>query len=191
MAFYEAVFPVRRRCRLNGPAQAYRSLGIEHGQFDGWVMENRKDASPPGDFIAEFPARLLHLVEWKTPGPVGKPYVEANHVGIYRQNSLVNNLDAAYANVLRHGGRPYGEPSWIVLTPDGFQVRVFAFRDPDGTTLEMIGVDDPDGQTDYPGMMHHCNLNVRNLERSFKFYRDVIGLDMSVYPRPGGVAAGR
>lgn len=182
--FYEATFPVQRRQRINGPAQRYAGLGIEHGQFDGWVMENKKDASPPGDLVAEFPARFLHLVEWKSPTPVGHPYREANHVGIYRQNSLVGNLDDAYARVLAHGGRPYGAPSEIILTPDGFKVRVFAYRDPDGATLEMIGAEDPAGKVVYPGMMHHCNLNVRNLERSYRFYYDVMGLDPQAYLEP-------
>ena len=182
--FYENTFPVRRRCRINGPAQRFAGLGIEHGQFEGWVLENKQDASPPGDLIAEFPARLMHLVQWKTPKPVGAPYREANHVGIYRQNSLVSNLNEAYANVLAHGGRPYGEPSWIVLTPEGFGVRVFAYRDPDGNTLEMIGAEDPAGKVIYPGMMHHCNLNVRNLEQSYRFYHDILGLDPTAYLAP-------
>jgi len=184
VAFYEATFPVQRRQRINGPAQSYVGLGIEHGQFEGWVMENKKDASPPGDLIAEFPARFLHLVQWKNPTPVGHPYREANHVGIYRQNSLVGNLDEAYARVLAHGGRPYGEPSDIILTPDGFKVRVFGYRDPDGSTLEMIGAEDPAGKVVYPGVMHHCNLNVRNLERSYRFYHDVMGLDPQAYLEP-------
>lgn len=182
--FYEATFPVRRRQRINGPAQAYAGLGIARGQFDGWVMENRKDAAPPGDLVAEYPARLLHLVQWKQPGPLGQPYREANHVGIYRQNALVGNLDESYQRVLAHGGRPYGEPSEIILTPDGFKVRVFAFRDPDGSTLEMIGAEDHHGQVVYPGMMHHCNLNVRNLPRSYRYYHDVIGLDPQAYLEP-------
>ncbi len=182
--FYERTFPVKRRQRLNGPAQAYHGLGIAQGQFDGWVLENKKDASPPGDLIAEFPARLMHLVEWKSPRPVGAPYREANHVGIYRQNSLVSNLVDAYANVIAHGGRPYGEPSRIVLTPEGFGVTVFAYRDPDGSTLEMIGAEDPAGKIIYPGMMHHCNLNVRNLERSYRFYHDTLGLDPTAYLAP-------
>lgn len=33
-------------------------------------------------------------------------------------------------------------------------------------------------------MMHHCNLNVRSLEASYAFYRDVIGLDLTVYLAP-------
>ncbi|MBL6751736.1 MAG: VOC family protein [Nevskia sp.] len=183
--FYENTFPVQRRQRINGPAQRYAGLGIERGQFEGWVLENRKDASPPGGVVAEFPARFMHLVQWKSPAPVGQPYREANHVGIYRQNSLVGNLDEAYRRVLAHGGRPYGEPSSIVLTPEGFAVTVFAYRDPDGNTLEMIGAEDPAGKVVYPGMMHHCNLNVRNLARSNRFYRDTLGLDLQAYLAPG------
>ena len=185
--FYENTFPVRRRQRINGPAQRYLGLGIEHGQFEGWVLENKKDLSPPGDLVAEFPARLLHLIQWKSPKPTGSPYREANHVGIYRQNSLVSNLNDAYANVLANGGKPYGEPSWIVLTPEGFGVTVFAYRDPDGNTLEMIGTEDPTGKILYPGMMHHCNLNVRNLGRSYRFYRDILGLDPTAYLAPSAL----
>lgn len=194
LAFYEATFPVRRVCRINGPAQAYRGLGIERGQFSGWVLESRAHVRPPGALIAEFPARHLHLVEWQSPAAVGVPYAEANHVGIYRQNSLVSNLDEAYQTVVANAGRPYGEPSWIVLSPDGFKVRVFAFRDPDGTTLEMIEADDPGQRYGYTGMMHHCNLNVRNLERSYRYYRDTIGLDLAYFlapaePQPPGNGA--
>ncbi|MFT5418459.1 MAG: putative enzyme related to lactoylglutathione lyase, partial [Gammaproteobacteria bacterium] len=49
--FYEKTFPVQRRCRINGPRQSYAGLGIEDGEFEGWVMENKKDASPPGELI--------------------------------------------------------------------------------------------------------------------------------------------
>jgi len=182
--FYEKVLPVRRQQRINGPAQAYLGLGIECGEFEGWVLENKLPAAPPGDFAAEFPGRLMHLIEWKSPEPSGMPYAEANHIGIYRQNHFVDNLDEAHANIVANGGRPYGPPSYIVLTPDGFGATAFAFRDPDGITLEMIGAPSPEGTDAYPGMMHHCNLNVRHLETSYKFYRDVIGLDLSVYLAP-------
>lgn len=123
-------------------------------------------------------------IQWHAPRPIGTPYREANHVGIYRQNSLVDDLDAGYERVLANDGRPYGEPSAIVLTPEGFSVRAFAFRDPDGSTLEMIGVGDPAAPERYPGALHHCNLNVRQLARSYRFYHDVIGLDPSTYLAP-------
>ncbi len=186
--FYQATFPVRPLHRINGPAQAYPGLGIAHGQCRGWVLESRAHVRPPGLLAAEFPARHLHLVEWLEPCPVGSPYAEANHVGIYRQNSLVSGLDEAYGAVCANGGRPYGEPSWIELTPDGFSVRVFAFRDPDGSTLEMIEADDPVAPG-YSGMMHHCNFNVRNLERSYRFYRETIGLDLAYFLAPAAPQA--
>jgi catechol 2,3-dioxygenase-like lactoylglutathione lyase family enzyme len=184
LEFYENTFPVQRREHINGPAQSYPGLGIEHGEFEGWVLENKKDAAPPGDLVAEFPARLMHLVQWKTPKSTGTPYREANHLGIYRQNALVSSHEEAYKNVVANGGKPYGQPSWIVLTPDGFGVTVFAAQDPDGITLEMIEADDPNRSGAYPGMMHHCNLNVRDLKTSYAFYRDVLGLDMTLYLAP-------
>jgi catechol 2,3-dioxygenase-like lactoylglutathione lyase family enzyme len=94
--FYEATFPVRRRCRIDGPAQGYPSLGIEHGQFRGWVLESRSNSWPPGDLTAEARPRELHLVQWLSPPSTGAPYRDANNLGIYRQNSLVGDLHAAY-----------------------------------------------------------------------------------------------
>jgi len=41
--FYERTYPVTRAEQTNGPAQAYRGLGIEHGQFEGRIM---RDAQP-------------------------------------------------------------------------------------------------------------------------------------------------
>ena len=54
--FYENTFPVRRRAHINGPAQSYRGLGIERGEFEGWVLESKNVIWPPGDLVAESPA---------------------------------------------------------------------------------------------------------------------------------------
>jgi catechol 2,3-dioxygenase-like lactoylglutathione lyase family enzyme len=183
--FYEATFPVRRRCRIDGPAQAYPSLGIENGQFRGWVLESKANVWPPGDLTAESQPRELQLVQWLSPGPTGTPYRDANNLGIYRQNSLVGDLDAAYENVLAHGGRPYGPPAPILLTPEGLRVRTYGYRDPDGTTLQMMGADEP--HPEYPGAIYHCNINVSDLNASNRFYRDVLGLDHIVYIEPNEV----
>jgi hypothetical protein len=130
---------------------------------------------PPGDLTAEARPRDLHLVQWLSPGPTGTPYRDANNLGIYRQNSLVGDLDAAYRNVLAHAGRPYGPPAPILLTPEGLRVRTYGYRDPDGTTLQMMGPDEP--HPGYPGAIYHCNINVSDLKASNRFYRDVLGLD--------------
>ena len=71
LAFYENTFPVQRLAHINGPAQSYPGFGIEQGQFEGWVLENKKDVSPPGDLIAEFPARLLHPDRMEITAPDG------------------------------------------------------------------------------------------------------------------------
>lgn len=183
VAFYEATCPVRQHCRLNGPEQPYRALGIEHGEFEGVVLRSLTAEHAPGSIYAEAPPRDIHLVQWRSPGPVGTPYREANHVGLYRHNSLVGDIEAGYDRVVKAGGRPYGRPSRIVLSPEGFSVVCFGFRDPDGTTLELIGPDKPDPS--YPGALHHCNINCTDLSVSHHFYRDVMGFDTAFSCIPG------
>lgn len=104
-------------------------------------------------------------------------------MGIYRQNSLVGDIEAAHAQVVANGGRPYAEPSRIYLTPEGFGVLAFGFLDPDGITLEICGPDEPDPT--YPGSIHHCNINCTDLKRSYKFYREVLGFDTGLFYAPG------
>jgi len=107
--FYERTYPVTRAERTNGPAQSFRSLGIKQGEFEGRIM---RDSQP-------FQGRALHLVQWKSPGPVGEPYKEANHVGFYRHHASAtrSGLTDRYQNVLAQGGQPYGPPSFIFITP--------------------------------------------------------------------------
>jgi catechol 2,3-dioxygenase-like lactoylglutathione lyase family enzyme len=163
--FYERTYPVTRAQRTNGPAQSFRSLGISQGQFEGRIM---RDSQP-------FQGRALHLVQWKSPGPVGEPYKEANHVGFYRHHASAtrSGLTDRYQNVLAQGGRPYGPPSFIFITPTS-GTNAFAFLDPDGTTLEWVGGLDPNpaGQ---PDNISAYNANCRDLRRSYRFYRDVMG----------------
>ena len=189
LPFYEGVFPVRRHCRLNGPPQPFRALGVEYGHFEGVVLRSLTAERAPGNVFAEAAPRDLHLVEWKTPTPLGSPYREANHVGIYRHNTLVGDIEAGHARVLAHGGRPYGPPSRILLDPAGSSVVCFGFRDPDGSTLEMIGPDRPDAN--YPGALHHCNINCTDLDRSYRFYHDVLGFDSGILCMPGSPQAAR
>ena len=167
--FYERTYPVTRAERTNGPAQSFGSLGIEHGQFEGRVM---RDSQP-------FQGRALHLVQWKSPGPVGEPYKEANHVGFYRHHASAtqSGLTDRYENVLAQGGRPYGPPSFIFTTPTS-GTNAFAFLDPDGTTLEWVGAIEPN-PAGRPDNLSAYNANCRDLRRSYRFYRDVMGQAIS------------
>lgn len=163
--FYERTYPVTRAQRTNGPAQSFASLGIKQAQFEGRIM---RDSQP-------FQGRAIHLVQWKSPGPVGEPYKEANHVGFYRHHASAtrSGLLAAHDRVVAAGGRPYGPPSFIFITPTS-GTNAFAFPDPDGTTLEWVGGLDPN-PNGLPDNISAYNANCRDLRRSYRFYRDVMG----------------
>jgi catechol 2,3-dioxygenase-like lactoylglutathione lyase family enzyme len=172
--FYEATYPVKRAEELNGPAQAFHGFGISHGRFRGRMM---RDSQP-------FQGSAILLVQWLSPGPVGKPYPEANHLGWYREhaNASQTGMNSRYEVALNNGGRPYGPPSKIFITPTE-AIMSFGFRDPDGTTLEWVGPVDPTpgGQ---PDSVAGPNNNCLNLPRSYRWYRDVLGLELSTRLNP-------
>ncbi len=176
--FYERVVPYVRTARIDGPAQAYRGIGIARGRFEGWVLTGTHDLESGA------PTRRIHLVQWIDPAPVGVPYPEANHLGFYRTNNIASGsgLTATHEKVVAAGGRPYGPPSFILINPGGAGVYVFGMRDPDGITLEYSGGLEPDPDSiDQPS---HVQLNCRSLPRSYRFYHDVIGLEQSVRLNP-------
>jgi catechol 2,3-dioxygenase-like lactoylglutathione lyase family enzyme len=172
--FYEATLPVKRAEEVNPPAQAFNGYGISKGQFRARMM---RDSQP-------FQGGGILLVQWLSPGPVGKPYAEANHVGWYREhfNASQTGMNARYQQALAAGGRPYGPPSRIAITPT-LIISSFAFRDPDGTTLEWVGPLDPTPGGP-PDTVTGPNTNCRNIHESFKFYRDVLGFDMQIRLNP-------
>ena len=59
--FYEKTWPVKRAEEMNGPAQAFPSLGISKGQFKARLM---RDSQP-------FQGAGILLVQWLDPTPVG------------------------------------------------------------------------------------------------------------------------
>ena len=132
--FYEATYPVTRAEVVDPPVQAFNGFGIPKGQFRARMM---RDAQA-------FQGSAILLVQWLSPGPVGTPYAEANHLGWYREHANASSAgqNARYEAVLKYGGRPYGPPSSIYITPTQ-QIYSFGFRDPDGTTLEWVGPLDP------------------------------------------------
>jgi catechol 2,3-dioxygenase-like lactoylglutathione lyase family enzyme len=115
---------------------------------------------------------------------VGRPYAEANHLGWYREhaNASQTGQAARYQQALAAGGRPYGEPSAIAIT-DTLTIYSFAFRDPDGTTLEWVGPVDPTPGGP-PDTIAGPNTNCLDIHKSFAWYRDVLGFDMSVRLNP-------
>ena len=83
---------------------------------------------------------ILDLLEWKTPKPIGRPLVEANHLGLFRMAFMVDDARGSCAELDRLGV-PHSGTCHLDMGPDvpieGGLYAVF-FRDPDGTCLELI-----------------------------------------------------
>ena len=168
--FYEATYPVTRAEVVDPPVQAFNGFGIPRGHFRARIM---RDAQP-------FQGSAILLVQWLSPGPVGTPYAEANHLGWYREhaNASSTGQNARYDAVLKSGGRPYGPPSSIYITPTQ-QIYSFGFRDPDGTTLEWVGPLDPTPGGP-PDTIGGPNNNCSDLHSSYDWYTSVLGLELQI-----------
>lgn len=124
----------------------------------------------------------VDLLEWKAPGPVGKPYPELNHLGFFRLCFLTSDLDARYEALRSRGVACLSEPLELPLGSEvADTVRALCFRDPDGTTLELIGV--PETST----RLAHVNVNCSDIVRSAEWYERVLGLRTLGRSAPGPV----
>ena len=83
---------------------------------------------------------IIDLLEWKLPVPIGRPLVEANHLGPFRMAFQVSDAAACCAELDRLGVEHSG-PCWLEMGPDLPMIdglNAVFFRDPDGTMLELI-----------------------------------------------------
>ncbi|MFV9431628.1 VOC family protein [Rhodococcus aetherivorans] len=154
--FYEATTPLRAISRLSAPAQRFAGLGIDHGEFEGYVLDDGT-AGCPGQ---------VHLVEWKNPRPVGKPYPVFWHVGIAKLGFGTKvPADERIAQLRAMGIQPTNETI----------VRDYVtFADPDGTLLSFYP--DPVTSARYDHWVH-VNAVASDGGRSASFYRDQLGLN--------------
>jgi catechol 2,3-dioxygenase-like lactoylglutathione lyase family enzyme len=81
---------------------------------------------------------IIDLLEWKQPRPFGRPYAEANHLGIFRLAMLVPDIEAAYAELRAKGVPCWSPPEALKMGPGLPTVKALLLSDPDGATLELI-----------------------------------------------------
>jgi len=130
-AFYEATMPLEAVERISA-RQAFPSLGIGDGHFEGYVMRSTTQ-------LGDYPA--IHLIEWKTPKPVGTPYRSHGNVGWYRIVPVVRDMERARAAAIAHGAQPFAPTThaenhmWGPDVPPSVY-RVFMAHDPDGIAIE-------------------------------------------------------
>jgi catechol 2,3-dioxygenase-like lactoylglutathione lyase family enzyme len=124
---------------------------------------------------------MIHLVEWKTPKPVGTPYKSHANVGWYRIVAVLDDIDTARETVIQHGSEPFKPTTHAMVnlnpgTPD-LDYRVFTVFDPDGVAVEFgdkvtMGPTNP-AQT--PVTVAH---NTADLDKHIPFYTELLGLDL-------------
>lgn len=111
---------------------------------------------------------------------------------------VVDDIDAACAQVLQHGALPITQDGPQRLPPATGSVSAFKFRDPDGHPLELIhfppGSGDPAWQTSRTNQgalgLDHSAISVADVERSIRFYA-LLGLQVAARGVNHGVAQQR
>lgn len=181
-AFWEAVTPLRAYARTQSPQQAFGNLGIPSGRFDGYLLRD-----PGGVQLFS-----VHLVEWKTPKPVGVTYKSVTNVGWYRLAFTVPDVDATHSDVIAAGGDPFTEPLASPPFIGAPGAKVFTVPDPDGIIIEYFGV--PASAT----RPTHIAGSSEDVDETRPFYTDVLGFDFmfrstscpipNVYDAQGGEA---
>ena len=167
LAWYEATTALRPVARTRAD-QAFPSLGIEHGRFEGVML---RDATKP----AGWP--MLHLVEWRQPRPVGTPYLSHANVGWFRIAVSVSDIAEARAVVEAQGSAPFTPTTdaMVRFHPDMplGSYRVFSVHDPDGITLEFVNTFGS-APPQVPAVVAH---NTSDVDRYISFYLETLGLD--------------
>lgn len=122
--------------------------------------------------------------------PEGRPYppeTRSNDGWFQHIAIVVSDLDSAYRVLRRHRVRhastgPQLLPAW---NPAAGGIRAFYFRDPDGHHLELIWFPSGKGDSRWQRKdalflgIDHTAIVVRDTERSLRFYRDVLGLQVA------------
>jgi catechol 2,3-dioxygenase-like lactoylglutathione lyase family enzyme len=137
--------------------------------WDAYMMGDHRPMGP-----------VVDLLEWKQPGPEGRPAPSAHHLGFYRLCILVPDVDAVYDRLVAAGVRCVSSPREVTVNPElGLRVRLFLAPDPDGTMLEYVE------HPGHPVQLVHVNVNCSDLARSLEWYQRVLGLEQVGSSAPG------
>ena len=161
LAFYRDLVGLRPTTRTAPTAaQPGAAFGIDEAgtgvQWDAWMMQGDAGAASP----------LLDLLEWKVPRPSGRPATDPTVAGFNRLGITTPDIAALHERLRRAGADVWSEP--IDIEGAGRTTRRFICGDPDGTQLEFLT--GPDTR------LSHITVNCTDLDRSARYYGDVIGL---------------
>lgn len=137
--------------------------------WDAYMMHDARGPLSP----------CIDLLEWQIPRPQGRPYVSANHLGLYRICLTVPELDALYERLAGAGSPCLSRPQ-LRRVNDELEVRLFLCPDPDGTMLEFV-----ENRERGRVQLTHVNINCSEIGRSAEWYQRVLGLELVGSSRPG------
>jgi len=140
-------------------------------RWDAWLLHDARGLAGPA----------VDLLEWKEPLPTGRPYAEANHLGMFRLCLTAPDAAAMHARLVAAGVPCLAPPVEVPIDPEaGLSVRFFCAQDPDGTAIEFI-------EAPGPVRLLHVNVNCSELAVSAAWYRRVLGLAPVGRSAPGPV----
>ena len=122
LSFYRDVVGLEVGSHTNPVPQDGAGFGMQgQVQWDAHIMQDARGFAGPA----------VDLLEWKQPGPVGRPPAEPNHLGLFRVCLLVPDIDAVYRRAVAAGVVCESQPVEVPVDPEsGLVVRVFLCRDP-------------------------------------------------------------
>ena len=186
----ESITPLRVVAETSAD-QAFPSLGMERGRFEGFMM---RDATKGAALRELSQVCMLHVVEWKDPAPAGTPYVSQANVGWYRINVLTEDYEESVRACVAQGSHPFAPPLTEAQAteaaipfrpgeaPRSGGYRPFCVHDPDGITWEFEPAS-PDfgGVGQVPLFVAH---NTSDVDRYLSFYTEALGLDFLCPSQP-------
>jgi len=151
-----------------------------------WTMLPGLCDTPPCCAQLSLGAQTLVLTQF----PAAEPYPKdgaSNDLGFQHCAVVVDDMNAAYDRVMRHGATPISQAGPQTLPPPTGSVTAFKFRDPDGHPLELLAFPRGTGgpgwqskQADGPMLgIDHSAISVTDVERSVLFY-ELLGLRVAM-----------